>query len=237
MERTGIELRSSAARPARALFFVLFVFIGTVAPFGAEAEEMTIQNDSVTNFSQVAIQAGFAGQEEAATWLTSTCTGDLVAVQVFWASVSGGAPDEIGDSVKIRAPGAFPTPGTLLVNLPGPLMNDGFLNEFRYVDEAQTVPLVLPVTVGEVVVVSFKFDIAPNPPGPSVVTDIDGCQAGKNSIFAIPPSSWFSACTLGLSGDFVIRAVVDCDPTIFVDGFESGDVTAWSVVEPLTLRP
>jgi hypothetical protein len=70
--------------------------------------------------------------------------------------------------------------------------------------------------------------------GPSVVTDNDGCQAGKNGIFAIP-GGWFSSCVLGVSGDFVIRAVVDCEAevdSIFSDGFESGNTSAWSSAEP-----
>jgi uncharacterized repeat protein (TIGR01451 family) len=46
-----------------------------------------------------------------------------------------------------------------------------------------------------------------------VVRDTDGCQAGRNAIFAeLAPGTnvWFSACALGVQGDWVIRAVVDC---------------------------
>ena len=216
----------------------VLVALAAVAAVGspARAEEVSVQNDSVVNFSQVAIQAGFAAGEMAASWLTSPCDGDLVAVQVFWRSVAGGTGNTVGDSIQIFESGTFPVPGTLLQTLPAPLMTDGFLNEFRYIDEAGQVPLVIPLTTGEVVVVAFKFDLGPLPSGPSVVNDIDGCQAGKNAIFAIPPSSWFSACLLGVSGDFVIRAIVDC-PTggpelIFEDGFEGGDAMNWSDVVP-----
>jgi hypothetical protein len=200
----------------------------------AEAAEMTVQNDSVTNFAQVAIQVGFADQERAAAWLTSPCDGDIVAVQVLWLSGGGGQPDTLGESITVSASGAFPVPGTALAVLSGPLMVDGFFNEFRHLDEAGTIPLQVPVLMGQTFVVDFRFFDAPPLQGPSVVTDINGCQAGKNGIFAIPPSTWFSACALGVSGDFAIRAVVDCalPSAIFSDGFESGDFVAWSSVVP-----
>jgi hypothetical protein len=42
-----------------------------------------------------------------------------------------------------------------------------------------------------------------------VVNDADGCQAGRNTIDAIG-LGWISSCLLGVGGDWVIRAVVDC---------------------------
>jgi hypothetical protein len=234
--RAGLRLaaRFAARGPLRCLGVTWAVFLAL--PAGARADEVVVQNDSVTDFGQVAIQAGFAADERAAAWLTSPCDGDIVAVQMLWQSLSGNTPPMAGDSISIHAAGTFPVPGTLLELLPAPLLSDGFLNEFRYVDEAGTVPLVVPVDENELFVVSFRFAEAPGGGGASVVTDINGCQAGKNGLFAIPPSTWFSSCMLGLSGDFVIRAVVDCPATgpdpIFVDGFESGDTNEWSAVVP-----
>ncbi len=204
-------------------------------PWAAGAVEMTLQNDSVTDFSQVAVQVGFASNEQAAVWLTSPCDGDLVAVQIFWRSLGGGTGGTVHDSIRIHEAGTFPVPGTLLQTLVGPLLQDGFLNEFRFLDKGGTVPLIVPVVTGQVVVVSFRFDIGPSITDASVVTDVDGCQAGKNGILAIPPGSWFSSCALGVSGDFVIRAVVDCSEApvvIFIDGFESGDTSAWTNIVP-----
>ena len=202
----------------------------------AHAAEVTVQNDSVTDFAQVAIQAGFAANERGAAWLTSPCEGDIVAVQVFWRSQFGSVGSQLGDSITVSQAGTFPVPGAPLAVLVGPLMQDGFLNEFRFLDEAGTIPLQVPVTTGQGFVVDFRFFDPPPILGPSLVTDIDGCQAGKNGIFAIPPSSWFSSCALGVSGDFVIRAVVDCADVapvpIFSDGFESGDTSAWTSTVP-----
>lgn len=106
--------------------------------------------------------------------------------------------------------------------LSGPVLTDGYFNEFA-------LPTAVPVLSGSVFVVSFVFLDSTPPLGPSVVTDVDGCQPGKNGVFAIPPSSWLNLCLFGVSGDLAIRAVVQCDDAlIFADGFQSGDTSAWS---------
>jgi len=171
--------------------------------FPATAQEVTVQNDNLFDFGQGAIQAGFVADERAAAWLTSPCEGDILRVQVLWLSFFGNAADSLEDSITVFDAGSFPVPGAVRAELVGPLMIDGGLNEFP-------LPVPLPVTAGEEFVVSFRFLNSPGPFGPSVVTDTDGCQAGKNGLFAIPPSQWFSSCDLGVGGDFVIRAVVDC---------------------------
>ena len=182
---------------------------------------VVLKNDSVVDFSQAAIQAGFAANERAAAWLTSTCDGDLTAVQVLWLSTTGGSGQTLGDSITISEAGVFPNPGAQLAKLDAPALNDGFFNEYPVVPP-------VPITTGQTVVVDFKFFEAPFLSGPSVVTDTDGCQAVSNGIFAIPPSLWLDACLLGVGGDFAIRAVVDCPEIVFQDGFESGDTTTWS---------
>lgn len=186
-----------------------------------------LKNDSVIDFGTVAIQSGFVADERGAAWLTSPCGGEIVSVRILWLSVAGGAPPVLGEWIRISEAGSFPTPGPVLLELLGPQMIDGGFNEFAL---APTVP----ISAGQTVVVDFKFLTSPTPfQGPSLVTDIDGCQAGRNGIFAIPPSAWFSACALGVSGDFAIRALVACTlEGIFSDGFESGDTSAWSFVQP-----
>jgi len=180
-----------------------------------------LRNDSVEDFDEVTIQAGFVANERASAWLTSTCDGNLTAVRILWLSVTGGSGQTLGDSITISEAGSFPGPGTQLAQLVAPALNDGFFNEFPVVP-------AIPISTGETVVVDFRFLEAPPLSGPSVVTDIDGCQDLKNGIFAIPPGLWLDACLLGVSGDFAIRGVVDCPEIIFEDGFESGDTLAWS---------
>ncbi|MGD2111694.1 MAG: IPTL-CTERM sorting domain-containing protein [Phycisphaerae bacterium] len=174
------------------------------------AIEVTVQNDSLAVGELGSVQAGFVAGESAATWLTSPCDGNIVGVQVFWRSLTGTAPLSIEDSIKIFEAGTHPTPGALLETIGGPVMTDGVLNEFRYLDENQTIPLIVPVSSGQGFVVSFKFLNTPNPTeGPSVVTDADGCQFGKNGLDEIT-FGWLDPCLLGVSGDFVIRTIVEC---------------------------
>jgi hypothetical protein len=174
------------------------------------AAELVVQNDSLTGGDQGGIQTGFDPGESAAAWLTSPCDGVVVAVQVYWRSLTGTAQQSIEDSITIFQAGSFPFPGAELAILEGPLMTDGGFNEFRFLDENQTIPLSVPVTGGQTFVVSFQFLNDPNPAsGPSLVNDTDGCQAGKNTIDAVG-IGWISSCLLGVGGDWVIRAVVDC---------------------------
>lgn len=191
------------------------------------AGTIILQNDSITDFGAAVIQVGFITDERAAAWLTAACDGDLVAVQVLWLSATGTAPPAIGHSISISEAGAFPAPGTELEHLSAPLMTDGVFNEFSLVP-------AIPLTTGQTIVVDFRFDEAPPVIGPSVVTDADGCQSGKNAIYArFPLEGWFDACLLGVSGDFAIRGVLDCgESSIFIDGFESGTTTAWSDTVP-----
>lgn len=180
------------------------------ASLPAMAVEITVQNDSITDLSSGSIQAGFVAGEQAAAWLDSPCDGTIVAVQVFWRSVNGGAPQSVENSIRIFDNGTFPLPGNILETISGPVMTDGVVNEFRFLDDQMVIPLQVPVTDGQTFVVSFTFENTPLGIGPSVVTDVDGCQAGRNGIFATPPNLWFSSCALGVTGDFFIRAVVDC---------------------------
>lgn len=182
-----------------------------VAPL---AGETTLKNDSVTDFSTATIVTGFVASEKAASWLTSPCSGNLRAAQVLWRSASGSAPPEFGRSIEILRAGTFPNPGAVAETILGPVLSDGVINEYRYLDENMAVPLVVPVMQNETIVVALTFDVAPpQPVGPSVVRDNDGCQAGRNGIYAQELGggfAWYSSCAFGLAGDFVIRAVVDC---------------------------
>ncbi len=203
--------RFSFCHPAEALLLAAGILAAGLRP--VRAVEVTVKNDSVTDLAGAAVQVGFVAGERGAAWLTAPCTGPIVAVQVLWRSASPTGGLSLEDSITIYNGGTFPVPGPPLVVIEGPVMTDGPINEFRFLDENMTNPLNVPVTSGQVFVVSFQFQNTPPGSGPSLVTDVDGCQGGKNGIFAIPPSIWFNACALGVSGDFVIRAVIDCPGT------------------------
>lgn len=178
----------------------------------AAAVEVTVKNDSLVNFSTGVVQAGFVAGERAASWLTSPCNGNLIAAQIFWASQSGVSGKVIGGSIDIHRAGTFPVPGAVAQQIFGPQLTDGVINEYRYLDKAGTIPLVVPVTQDEVFILSFVFAETLGENGPSVVNDTDGIQPSRNAIYADlgATSAWFGSSTLGVNGDWVIRAIVEC---------------------------
>lgn len=186
------------------------VGLGTLG-FSAQADEITVQNDSLSDGGTAAICPCFVSSEEAAVWLTSPCDGNIVAIQIFWRSLLGGAQVSLEDSIIVYEAGNFPNPGPIKDSFLGPALQDGGLNEFRYEDENQTIPISIPVSAGEEFVVSLRFFNTNNndPFLPSIASDSQGCQPGKNAV-KVNGASWFNACTLGVSGDWVIRAVIDC---------------------------
>ncbi len=188
--------------------------VGIAIAATAAANEVTIQNDSLSNGDSGTIQAGFVAGEKAASWLTTPCDGNIVAVQVFWRSLLGNAPLAIEDSIDIYLSGTFPVAGDLAQEIDGPVLTDGVINEYRYLDENDTIPLIVPVTQNETFIVALTFAEAPDPSqGPSVVDDDDGIEPNRNAIYASIGGGnfmWFSNTALGVDGDWVIRAVVDC---------------------------
>ncbi|MCA9304573.1 MAG: hypothetical protein KC996_10670 [Phycisphaerales bacterium] len=203
----------------------------------ALADEVTVKNDSLVNGGTVAVCPCFVEGEQAAVWLTSPCNGNIVAIQIFWKSQFGGAPQTLEQAILVYEGGSFPNPGAIKDELLGPVLTDGGLNEYRFKDENQTIPISIPVTAGEEFVVSLEFfnDNAGDIFAASVVSDTDGCQPGKNAV-KVNGTTWSNACSLGVSGDWVIRAVVECggDPTGSVclpeggcvDGLTEGDAIA-----------
>lgn len=192
---------------------IAIALAAALACTAAGAAEMTVKNDSLGNFDPGAIVWGFSANEAAASWLTSPCNGTLRAVQVFWRSPSGTQAQEIHDSITVYRAGTFPNPGAEVAVVGGPVMSDGVINEWRYLDENNTIPLNVSLAANEVFVVSFKFFEPPiSGSGPSVVRDADGIQPNRNALLAQFGEDfiWFNSATLGLTGDWVIRGVVDC---------------------------
>ena len=214
-------MRSSAC----SLFLAAMFAVGT-----AWSTEVTVKNDSLMNNSSGVVEAGFASGEIAASWLTSPCAGNIVAVQILWMSASPNGSQVVEDSLDIYRSGSFPVPGALAQNVGAPQLTNGVINEYRYVDENSTIPLSVPVTQNETFVVALTFADPPPAVGPSVVRDTDGVQPNRNAIYADLGGGtfvWFSNSMLGVNGDWVIRAVVDCPVVV-----QSADVGVTMTASP-----
>lgn len=185
----------------------------------ASAAEVTLSNDSTAGGVPSSPGIFFIPGEEAAAWLTSTCNGDIVAAQVYWTSQFGGNPSSQEADITLYAAGTFPAPGAILPNqgagqavIVAPVLLDTTLNEYRFLDPpVNSTPLRVPVVSGQTVVVSLEFlnQSSGNPFASGPGFDTDGCQAGRNAVLA-NPGGWADACPQGVTGDWVIRAVVDC---------------------------
>lgn len=181
-----------------------------VSSMSASAVEVTVQNDSIVGGSGGTICPCFVQGEHAAVWLESPCNGSIVAIQVFWRSFLVNQAQMIEDSILVRNPGTYPQPGSIISTLEAPVLTDGVLNEYRFFDENQTIPINIPVTKGQEFVLDFVF-FNPSPAlGPSLVFDQDGATPGKNAIF---DGIWKTNESVGVTGDWFIRAVIDCDPS------------------------
>ena len=176
------------------------------------AQEQTVQNDRFISGGPVVIVGNFVPGEHAGVRLTSPCEGAIVAVQIGWLESTPGHPQSIEEAIHIYDGSTFPAPGSELEVLLAPVLTPGFLNEYRFLDKDMLFPLNVPVTLGQQFYVTLEFDNATNVGGggPSVIRDVNGCQGGKNTLFAIP-GGWLDFCIF-LAGDLVIRAVIDCGP-------------------------
>jgi len=205
---TGLRPRSWSAMGLWGMAMVLLL-LGTTA----SAEEVVVQNDSVVDLGEAVIVGDFIAGEHAGARLTSPCDGTIVAVQILWLEGTPGHGQSLEEAIHIYDDGAFPTPGTELALLEGPVMTPGYWNEFRYLDEAQTIPINVPVTIGQSFFVTLEFynptDVGNG--GPSVVRDTDGCQASSNVLYGDIGGgwNWYDFCLL-ITGDLAIRAIIDC---------------------------
>lgn len=202
------------------LLALLTLHVGGPPAFAAE---VVVLNDSTVGGTPSTVANVFLAGESTASYLTSTCDGDIVAAQVYWTSQFGGQPTQVEQMLSIFGAGVFPAPGAVLQNegggnaeILGPQLVDGIMNEFRFLDPpTNAVPMKVPVTTGQVFAVSLQFvnQSSGNPFAASVVYDQDGCQAQTNAAFVIP-GGWNDACPLGITGDWVIRAVIACDEVV-----------------------
>jgi len=137
---------------------------------------------------------------------------EILRVGIGWGSQLGGQPQSLEEAVHIYAD-SLPNPGTPIFSLQGPLLTDGFINEFN-----------LEPSPGEITIASGPFtatlEFANQNVGdffaPSMLYDGNGCTPGRNVIFAVP-GGWKSACAEGVPGDWVMYVVYrPCVPGVAV---------------------
>jgi len=127
---------------------------------------------------------------------------EILRVGIGWGSQAGGAQPSLEQSIHIFGAG-LPNPGSPLFTFDGPVLTDGFINEFDLEPEP-----------GEIIIDNGPFSVTlefananvGDPLAPSVVHDGNGCQPGKNLVYAIP-GGWYDACALGVSGDWLFHVI------------------------------
>jgi len=189
----------------------------------ARAGEVTLQNETLVDGTSGAIQLGFIAGDIGAAVLEAP-TGDypldLLRIQILIADSSGLPLNTVRDYVITVYDNGNVNPGTpIFTSAPTTLG----ANVFTELDvSAQGIQFASgPFTIGARAVSGSV------PAEPNLVTSLDGCQSGKNRIFDTFTSTWFDGCTLGISGQLAIRAVVSPN-----GGGGSGDPPSISILVP-----
>jgi hypothetical protein len=157
--------------------------------------------DHSTGMGTTAVPGFVSGEEWGATFATPDIpTADfpikITKVGFAWGSVFGGGAQSLEQAIHFYE-GAMPNPGAPIFSLPGPVLSDGFINEFD-VSSFNIVANSSPVTITiELANDSSIFGAAP-------AHDGAGCSFGKNVIFAIP-GGWNDGCALGITGNWVVQ--------------------------------
>ncbi len=181
----------------------------------ALAVEETLQNDGFVSGAPVNFQAGFVAGEIAAARFEPQidCPCRVTGITLLF----GGSNDTQFMGISVwDDPAGTSEPGALLFDAIVPLTGS---NQFLQQIDLSLSSIVVdgPFRVG----LGFGFD---HTGLPTVATDLDGTiDAGANFILAdIGVPFWFPSATLGVSGDFIIRATIDD----FVETDSDGDGVA-----------
>jgi hypothetical protein len=182
--------------------FVLLMAVGS-ATFAEDCpEEPPLQNYTGTGSI---VCPCFVPGEEAGAILDAPSEHypiEILRVGIGWGSMYGGTGQTLEQAIHIYDSG-LPNPGTPIFTLEGPVLTDGYINEFNL----EPPPGEIIIDSGPfTVTLEFLSDHTGNPYAPSMVHDGNGCQSGKNVVYAIP-GGWIDACLLGVTGDWVVYAI------------------------------
>jgi len=217
----------SIARSRRRFLFAAIAFAAAsllCAPLGAV--EKTLQNDSFTGVGDLVCIPGFAVEEIGAARFTAAPSDYPFTVERVQVLLCPDGPP-VDLVVKVwNDDGSSVNPGTLLWDeIVTFTPSTSFLNEVDLSLDDITI-------ASGSVRVGIEFFFAGSPPG--LARDLDGIHAQANFIYAVPPGDWYFSQQLGVTGDWILRLVIDANevPILFEDGFESGDTSSWSATIP-----
>jgi len=193
----------------------------------AQCTETQFQN--YTGGGQVACPCFVAGEQAGAVFTLPAAAYpiEILKVGIGWGSQFGGTGYSLEQAIHVYQ-GGLPNPGSPIFTLEGPQLFDGALNEFNL----EPIPGEIMIPSGPfTVTLEFANDNAGNFFAPSVVHDGNGCQGGKNVIYA-NPGGWLEACSQGVTGDWVfyvkyrsLAATASANPTTVVFSSAPGNQT------------
>jgi len=190
-------------RPALSgLVLSLLLLLPTAAPAQGAPCVDPAHLDNHTGTAQVVCPCFAAGERAGAVFSPPAdhFPLEVLKVGIGWGSQSGGAPQSLETAIQLYA-GGLPDPGAPFFQFLGPLLNDGFLNEF----DLSTQPGSRQVDSGPfTVTLEFLNQNAGDFFAPSMTHDAAGCLPGRNVVYS---AGWFDACSLGVSGNWVIYVV------------------------------
>lgn len=178
------------------------LLLGSAAAFGECPEEDPLQH--YTGSGAVVCPCFAAGEEGGAVFTAPALHYpiEILRVGIGWGSQYGGTGYTLEQSIHIYSAG-LPNPGTPVFSLDGPQLLDGYVNEF----DLEPLPGEIVIASGAfTVTLEFMNDNAGIPSAPSMIHDGNGCQAGKNVVYAVP-GIWYDACILGVTGDWVVYVI------------------------------
>ena len=179
---------------------------------------------------------GFVAGEEGAASFEAPAADypiEILRVGIGWGSQFGGSPQVLEEAIRIYE--GTPPAVTQIFQLDGPLLSDGFINEF----DLEPLP-------GEIIIDSGPFTVSlllansSTLLGPSMVIDGAGCLPGQNFVNAAG-QGWTDLCSFGASGNWVMHAVyrsVSCGGGGTDPIFRRGDANSdgqFNIADPVRL--
>lgn len=198
--------------------FSALALMCSLAAIPCAASEIVVKNDSMPPSQDRVLDLPASARIGA--WLTSPVQGTIVGIQILWGSPDGGAPPSQEAAIRISEfdfPNGPLGPGNTLATIANPVLLDGQLNEFRFLDAgSDLVPLSVPVPAGRSFFVDLELANAAdedNSPGILMDLDYNDAEPYRNLALVPPLPNWFNiGIGVAGAGDFVIRAIIQPVP-------------------------